>query len=105
MNKLNYGLIKLAEEASEVSKEAIKCLLFGIDNSHPYSSTLNIERLGEEIDDFMAVIAYLETEMQKLGYTYSPNKEYIDFKIDKLNNYYTHIYGDKYESVKADTTT
>lgn len=99
MDKLNYALVKLAEEASEVIKESTKCITFGLESRHPDGGPNNIKRLGSEIDDFLAVIAFLEGEINKEGWCYVPDVEYINYKVDKLNSYYNQLFGEVNESI------
>ena len=103
MNKLEYGLIKLSEECSEVAKEAIKCMLFGLHSTHPtMGGPSNIVNLGTEVDDFLAVVAFLEKELNDRGLTYSPNLDYIQQKVSLLETYYQQLYGDKNEGITTD---
>lgn len=59
MNKKEYLLQCLAEEAAEISQAVSKVLRFGPDNQWPGYEGTAIERLMHEIADFTAVIEML----------------------------------------------
>ena len=55
MDKLDYLLIKVAEESSEVGQAVSKCLRFGLSEVEPgKDGTDNLERLRLEITDLIA---------------------------------------------------
>jgi hypothetical protein len=60
MNKTEYLLTTLMEEAAEVQKVASKCIRFGLDNIKPGKSKSNFEKLEVEINDFYALVEMLE---------------------------------------------
>jgi len=63
LNKREYLLITLMEEASEVIKVASKMLRFGDDNFHPTSGEgTNREKLQDELNDVFGVVALLQDE-------------------------------------------
>lgn len=79
MNKTQYLLLKLNEEATEIAKEAAKCMQFGFESG--WKGTTNRERLNAELDDLMAVLVML----RKNGdFDYRPNQEAISAKQGKV---------------------
>jgi NTP pyrophosphatase (non-canonical NTP hydrolase) len=85
MNRLQYLLTKLAEEASEVAQMSLKTQQFGLDEV--YIDKSNRVRLHEELDDLLTVINLLNTEF---GFGYMPNEEYVINKINKIAKYYQY---------------
>lgn len=67
MNIKEHLLVCLMEEAAEVAKDVSKSLRFGMEDRNILNPTgpTNRERLIEELNDFMAVIAML-TEYEVL---------------------------------------
>jgi phosphoribosyl-ATP pyrophosphohydrolase len=55
-------LDKLQEEASEVIQAVSKIRRFGPDNHHPERKQTNKQELISELEDFLALIAVLETQ-------------------------------------------
>lgn len=97
MNKLQYFLCKLAEEASEVSQIALKTQQFGLLERHPQMKENNLQRIHLELDDLNAIIDVLN---ENYSFEYSPNSENIKNKKEKLNKYlrYSINLGMVYES-------
>lgn len=62
MNKEQMLLTKVAEECSELSKECLKSIRFGVNNHKPGDVETNIDRIYEEFKDLMVAICYLETQ-------------------------------------------
>lgn len=60
MDKTDYLLVCLIEEAAEVQKCATKALRFGLDNHHPNSFETNREQLSKECGELCAVVAMLD---------------------------------------------
>ena len=58
MNKQQYFLMLLMEEASEVAQAASKCVRFTPE--HAYYDKSNIERLDVELTDFFTVLELVE---------------------------------------------
>jgi len=84
MNRLQLLLNKLAEEGAEVAKIAIKTTQFGLHeicNGQPYT---NAERAHQELDDLWAQVEMLNEEF---GFGYTPNRERIEAKKNKVNQY------------------
>lgn len=56
MNRTEYLLVCLMEEAAEIQQIASKCLRFGLDNYHPdRPETDNLDELQRELTDFDAI--------------------------------------------------
>jgi NTP pyrophosphatase (non-canonical NTP hydrolase) len=64
MNKKEYLLICLAEEASEVAQAASKCLRFTTDHMYGGYTDTNIERLNNEVSDLFTILHMLEEELK-----------------------------------------
>lgn len=71
MNNEQHAYLKLAEEANEVSKEAMKVMQFGANTKFGFPAKSNKERLHEEIDHLFAHIQLLN-EKYDLGYELNP---------------------------------
>lgn len=92
MNEVDYLLIVLIEEASEVQFNACKALRFGIDNVYKdYSS--NIEALNHELSDLLTIIEMLKEHGANLNPVVSQAKrakvkKYMQSSIElgKLEN-------------------
>ena len=90
MDKRQYYLQKIAEEALEVATAAMKCIQFGNDSRDPSDpeSKSNIEKLRYELRDFEGAVRAAEYQ----GFLY----EAVDLdlfgqvrnKIDKIDKYY-----------------
>lgn len=87
MNRLQYLLGKLAEEASEVSQIALKTQQFGLHEVYSEQSFTNSERIHQEINDLMAIIEILNEEF-KFGY--GIDRGHITNKKIKVNKYYEY---------------
>lgn len=83
MNKTQYLLCKLAEEASEVAQIALKAQQFGLDEVYPKVGLRNSERLTQELNDLMASI----TMLVEAGYVYQPDDIAIQKKYEKVEKY------------------
>jgi NTP pyrophosphatase (non-canonical NTP hydrolase) len=64
MNKLQYLMSLLMEEASEVSQAANKCNRFTPEHVYEAYGNSNLERLQIEITDFMTVLNMIEEELK-----------------------------------------
>lgn len=62
MNRIDLLLVQLAEEATEIGKEAAKCLRFGPEEIYPPIGITNAARVKLEINDLMGLIEMLQTE-------------------------------------------
>lgn len=58
MNLTQYLLVKLAEEAGEVAKEALKASQFGLDSTH--KGNFNARYLLDELMDLAGVVTMLD---------------------------------------------
>jgi len=63
MTKQEYLIQCLSEEASEVAQAASKCLRFGLDNEWPGYNGTALDRMLEEVYDFLAVFEMIEKEI------------------------------------------
>lgn len=59
MNTNEHLLTILGEEASEVIKDVSKSLRFGLDDRHKIEGPTNMEKLVNELNDFVAVVDLL----------------------------------------------
>lgn len=84
MNKVQYLLCKLAEEASEVSQIALKSQQFGLEET--YIDESNRERICNELNDLLGVVEVLN----KYGLHYYPDEVAIKNKEIKMENYFKY---------------
>lgn len=87
MNKMTHEqflLMKLAEEASEISQIALKTAQFGMTEKHPDMELNNKERIHLELNDLLAVVDELNTWAQ---FDFKENHAAKINKIEKLNTY------------------
>lgn len=84
MNRLQLLLAKLSEEGSEIAQIALKTQQFGLNEKCPGQPYTNAERVHQEIDDLMAAVEMLNEEF---GFGYSPNRERIEAKKIKVNQF------------------
>lgn len=87
LNRKQYLLIKLAEEAAEVAQIALKTAQFGIFETSPTHPDDNATRCHAEIDDMMAIVAMLNDEFE-----FNYNGSYLAqrAKKEKVNHYYKY---------------
>jgi hypothetical protein len=85
MNKQQYYLLKLAEEAAELAQVAIKCAQFGMDEVHPNTLEKNYEALIKEWNDVCACAILVEGEDPR--FEYDPNADLLDMKFVKIEKY------------------
>ena len=86
MTKLQYLLIKLAEEAAEISQIALKTAQFGLNEIKPGQALTNIERVNFEYNDLLAIAEMINTEAED---TYLiTNFVEMDAKKLKVEKYY-----------------
>ena len=64
MNITQHLLIKLSEECSEISKEALKAVQFGLGNHHPDETRTNNDKLISEFNDLFAIIEMLNDRLE-----------------------------------------
>lgn len=89
MNTQEYLLTHLAEEASEIVKDACKGLRFGLDDIDPNGDgTTNRERLINELNDMMAIVKRLELEkIIPEGWLSAEKMDVKSFKIRRFEKY------------------
>lgn len=85
MDRLQYLLCKLAEEAAEVSQIALKTQQFGLDEV--YIDKSNKERCHMELNDLIGVIGLLNEEF---NFNFVPSMEKVEAKQRKINEYYKY---------------
>lgn len=71
--KIQYLICKLQEEAAEVIQAVSKINRFGDDNKHPDRTTTNKQEFITELEDFLAILATLES------------LQYIDLTLSQHN--------------------
>ena len=86
MTLLQYLLIKLSEESTEISKVALKSVQFGLDDHHPQKAITNRQDICNELDDMQAAIEMLN----EAGLGYTPNRENIERKKEKVIKFLTY---------------
>jgi NTP pyrophosphatase (non-canonical NTP hydrolase) len=87
MNRLQYLLIKLAEEASEVSQIALKTSQFGLEEKHPEMDETNKERIHKELNDLLGIVKMLNLQFE---FSFTPSEVEINQKMAKVNHYYRY---------------
>jgi len=89
MNRLQYLLNKLSEEASEIVQISQKTAQFGLNEVYDdgKNNLSNRERCHAEIDDLLGIISLLNDEFD---FCYEPDREKIEQKKDKTNRYYKY---------------
>lgn len=91
MNKKEYLLIKLMEEAAEIQQATSKALLFGLDNHHPERPfDTNESEIFKELLDLYTTYLMLKSEGVFDEYNLQPDLEvdkYIKIKELKIENY------------------
>lgn len=85
MNRTEYLLVQLMEEAAEVQQAASKALRFGLDDI--YDGISNRDRLGKEMTDFNAVAQILWTKKILPDHG---GPEAVREKIAKVNKWCDH---------------
>ncbi len=59
INDVQHLLVCLAEECSEVQKDIMKSLRFGLDDHYPDEIETNAERISIELNDLIAIVEML----------------------------------------------
>lgn len=85
MNRTQYLLCKLAEEAAEIAQIALKSQQFGLEEV--YIDKSNKERCHLELDDLIGVISLLNEEF---NFGYNPDPANILKKRNKVGEYYKY---------------
>lgn len=84
MKDLQYLMVKLAEEASEIAQEAMKVSQFGLESNKQGEQATNRDRLNNELNDLMTIV-YLLNRDHNLGFKEDPSKQKA--KILKMAKY------------------
>lgn len=84
MKLIQYYLMKMAEEGSEVAQIALKTQQFGPNEVMPGQNLNNFERCHQELDDLQAMVEELN---DKFGFGYVPSRERIEAKKAKVRKY------------------
>lgn len=84
MNRMQLLLMKLSEEAVEVSQMAMKCAQFGLDECKVGETLHNKGRFHAELNDLLAAIRMLD---QEFDFDFQPDDDAIQAKIEKVNRY------------------
>lgn len=85
MDKIQILLAQLGEECSEVNKECMKALRFGLDDHNPKdpNKLSNRKKIEQEMHDLITVYNMLCHEGVFEGLTVSSNPE----KVEKIKHY------------------
>lgn len=81
-----YLLVKLSEEAAEVSQSVSKALIFGLNESQTGLEKNNAQRLEAEIIDFLGVVKML-SDAGVIDVSSEEASERIDQKVEKVERY------------------
>lgn len=85
MTRKQFLLMKLAEEASEISQIALKTSQFGLNEVYQVES--NKERCHNELNDLLAIVEMLNEEF---GFSFIPDNKQISEKKQKVNKYFNY---------------
>jgi len=89
MDKEQFLLLKVMEEAAEVQQMCSKCIQFGMDERYKDGPT-NLERLMGEVDDLCNTLFLLEESSEVDIFPPGNQDDFIyslEMKRDKLNKY------------------
>ena len=81
MTELQYYLVKVAEEASEVAQMALKTAHFGAQEKMPGQPFTNFERLTQEFIDLTTMVNVL---VKKFNLPLEDNEEFQEACLRKL---------------------
>lgn len=84
MSNEQFMLLKLSEEAIEVSKECSKAIQFGMDEIYPAIGITNRDRIRAELQDLFAIIQIMNEDC---GLDFVPSQEAVEIKRSKLQHY------------------
>lgn len=87
LNKIDYLLVKLAEEAGEMAQDALKAVELGLTTVEPGKTLSNAQRLSGELIDVLAVLEMLADEGVELRTEGAALDEGIDRKKAKVEAY------------------
>lgn len=88
MDRVQYLLSKIAEEASEISQIALKTQQFGVYEMCPDLEETNVQRINKEFNDLLGVIQLLNKELGVYEIQFNP--ELVEKKIEKVEKYYQY---------------
>jgi hypothetical protein len=104
MNKVDYLLVCLAEEAADIQKAACKAIRFGLDNHHPDRKTTNKDDLIKEVMDLQALCLMLSV-VGVLPKEMCPQGPYIDKVLNVIKYEGVSRQCGKLEEEQHDTNT
>ena len=87
MDKKQYLLLVLSEEAVEVSHSAHKVLRFTEHDSHTIGGPTNIEKLETEYNDLLATVEALKEEC---GFVINADPDKIARKRQRIRDYFDY---------------
>ncbi len=94
MNKTQYLLGQIAQEAAEVAQEAIKCQQFGLDGKyedsyHNPDNLNNAKRLEAELRDLISVVEILnaQADCMETFVSYNPSHWHVSRKSEKIEKF------------------
>lgn len=90
MNHLQFLLLKLSEECSEIAQIASKSMQFGLLERHPDLEENNKQRLHAELNDLNAIVSMLNTHYD---FQYKPDNRAMNAKISKVHKYLDYSVG------------
>ncbi|WP_179949825.1 hypothetical protein [Burkholderia sp. MSMB1072] len=86
MSVVQHCLTKIAEEASEVAKIALKAQQFGLSEVQPGREESNAQRMYAELNDLLAMVNRLRS-VSGGEFHFVPDEEAMDRKRSKVANY------------------
>lgn len=86
MNRLEYSINLVAEEASEVAQGCNKMLRFGVGDVDPRNGRTNLVNLFKELNDLEGTVRMLKEELEDRGIEVPlyPNETEVQKKIQKV---------------------
>ena len=87
MNREQYLLTKLGEEATEIAQIALKTQQFGKGEKYHKHDLNNEERINVEFNDLLAIVDLLN---QEFGYDLKPIPSFKIAKQAKIEQYYEY---------------
>lgn len=81
LDEQDHLLIVLAEECAELSKNIMKAIRFGVDDTHPLEHVSNRQLINSEMNDVIAVIKQLR------GFGFKEDLKAQDMKVAKLRGW------------------
>lgn len=87
MDREQFLLMKLAEEASDVTHLALKAAQFGMSEKHPELQETNKARLHNELNDLLVIVDLLDAEFD---FNFEKPLDYKENKLPKLDKYFNY---------------